>query len=391
MRDKGIHSDGTRKLEKHNLDRMTFDQLDMHQEIQWALKEGLSNGRVPHAQYFMGVDGGGHLPMAVAYAQALLNDNPSDLYGQGDTRAARLEHPDLHIVFPVVQSASQKTCERSINEFREAYQANPYMSYKQWQESRGEEQKKAIISKSEAEAIAKRLSLKSYEGGRKVLLLWMPELMNDTCANKLLKLIEEPPDDTVILLVGTDKDALLPTIQSRIQEVPFRPLSSEEIFNVLSVYRAEEEAWLMEVAEQAEGSLAYAISLLTEGIEDQSPLIIEWMRLCYARRVPEIMAWCDDRVKEGREPTLRMLEGCLDIFRMALRRNFIQESLASDKEVDTFTQKFSPYIHVGNAEGLMEAVEKAHADISRFGNARIVLLDLSFQVIRLLRMPVTQN
>ena len=130
-----------------------------------------------------------------------------------------------------------------------------------------------------------------------MLLLWMPELMNDTCANKLLKLIEEPPDDTVILLVGTDKDALLPTIQSRIQEVPFRPLSSEEIFNVLSVYRAEEEAWLMEVAEQAEGSLAYAISLLTEGIEDQSPLIIEWMRLCYARKVSEIMAWCDDRVK----------------------------------------------------------------------------------------------
>jgi DNA polymerase-3 subunit delta' len=370
---------------------MTFENLNMHQDVQRALKEGLSSGRVPHAQFFLGIDGGGNLPMAVAYAHALLNDNPNDLFGEGDTRASRLEHPDLHIIFPVVQSASQKTCDRLLNDFREAYQANPFMSYRQWQESRGEEQKKAIISKSEADSIAQKLSLKSYEGGRKVLLLWMPELMNDTCANKLLKLIEEPPQDTVLILVGTEKDALLPTIQSRIQEVPFRPLKADEIFNVLSEYRAEDEAWLMEVSEQAEGSLAYAISLLTEGIEDQSPLIIEWMRLCYARRVPDIMGWCDSRVKEGREPTLRLLEGCLDIFRMAFRRNFIEESLASDEEVDTFTQKFSPYIHIGNAEGLMEAVEKAHADIARFGNARIVLLDLSFQVMRLLRISVTEN
>jgi DNA polymerase III subunit delta' len=370
---------------------MTFDQLTLHKNTAEKLLEGLANDRVAHAQYFQGADGGGNLPLVVAYAHALLSGGSSDMFGGMDTRAARLEHPDLHLSFPIVQSASAKISDPHVQDFREAYTSNPFMSYKQWQQSRGEAGKKAIISKSEAESIAKKFTLKSYEGGRKVLLMWMPEYMNETCSNKLLKLIEEPPADTVIILVGTDAEALLPTIRSRIQVTVLPPLSADEIMEILVKNRSEDEDYLMEVAEQAEGSISYALNLLTEGIIDLSPQIIEWTRSCYSRNINEVMTWCDTQAAEGREPTLRLLERCLDVYRMAFRKHFIKETLSSDEELETFTEKFSPFIHTGNAEGLMESVEKAHADISRNGNVRIVLLDLSFQVMKHLKNPVTQN
>jgi len=221
--------------------------------------------------------------------------------------------------------------------------------------------------------------------------MWMPELMNAECANKLLKLIEEPPADTVIIMVGTDADALLPTIRSRVQVSTLPPLSPDEVMDVLTQYRSEEEEYLMEVAEQSEGSIAYALSLLDEGIVDLSPQIIEWLRFCYKRSIAEVMSWCDTQAAEGREPTLRLMERCLDVFRMAFRKNFIKETLSNDEELESFTEKFSPFIHPGNSEGLMEAVEQAHADISRNGNVRIILLDLSYQVMVLLKNPVTQN
>lgn len=370
---------------------MTFDQLTIHSQTIKTLQSGIEADRVAHAQFFQGVDGGGNIAVAVAYAHALLNSGPADMFGGVDTRAARLEHPDLHLSFPIVQSVSSKISDPYIQDFREAYMSNPFMSYKQWQASRGEAGKKAIISKSEAESIAKKFSLRSFEGGRKVLLMWMPEYMNETCANKLLKLIEEPPADTVILMIGTDAEALLPTIRSRIQVNVLPPLSSEEILEVLQKHRSEDEDYLMEVAEQAEGSISYALNLLTEGIIDLSPQIIEWTRSCYSRNINEIMTWCDAQAAEGREPTLRLLERCLDVYRMAFRKHFIKETLSSDEELETFTEKFSPFIHTGNAEGLMESVESAHADISRNGNVRIVLLDLSFQVMKHLKNPVTQN
>jgi len=362
-----------------------FETLPNHKAIQQVLSRGIDTGRVAHAQYFQGVDGGGALPLAVAYSQALLAGEV-DMFGGVDTRAARLEHPDLHIVFPMVQSVD-KTCDALVQEFREAYRNEPYLSYERWKRLRDEKSKKAIISKHEAESVAKKLSLRSFEGGRKILLIWMPELMNQDCANKMLKLIEEPPQGSVILMVGTDASVLLPTIRSRVQLVPLAPLTSVEVQAILSPRGLAAADKLGRACDIAGGSVGAAIDALQEEPDLDGGHLMAWMRLCYQRKVPEVMAWSDARSAEGREEVLRLLKGSLDIFRMAFRKNFIEEQQAPSEELETFTSRFSPYVHMRNAPGILQVTSDAIQDIERNGNARIILLDMSFKMIKLIRMP----
>jgi len=363
---------------------MTFEELSIHQNIQSVLIQSAETGRIAHGQYFESVDGGGALPMAVAYAQAILGGEP-DMFGGVDDRAARLEHPDLHIIFPMVQSVD-KTCDSVVDEFRQEYKANPYLSYKQWLIARGEKAKKAIISKHEAENMAKKLSLRSFEGGYKILLIWMAELMNSDAANKLLKLIEEPPERTLILMVGTDSLRLLPTIRSRVQVLSFPPLTALEIEGVISKRSEEDESTQRYAALHAEGSIAKALDDL--GIKDdlQVEAIMHWLRLSYQRKVIDVMTWCDSQVTEGREEVVRLLGTAQEVFRAAFRKNYLADTSERQDALAIFTQRFAPFIHAHNALTLMECTDKAIADLERNGNARIVLLDYSFQVIKLLRV-----
>ncbi|NND94816.1 MAG: hypothetical protein HKN45_08105 [Flavobacteriales bacterium] len=348
----------------------------------------MAKGRIPHAQYIQTIDGGGGLSIAIAYAQEILGGE-ADMFGGLDLRASRLEHPDLHMVIPMVQTVD-KTCDSSINSFREYYLANPFTSYKQWLQYKGERNKKAIISKHEAQAVTKKLSLRSFEGGYKVLVMWMAELMNLDCANKLLKLVEEPPDRTVIIMVGNDSQKLLPTIRSRTQVLKLRPLNQQEIKATLKETLRVEEGDLTRAVIDSEGSISQALDLLKEDENQDDEHVKQWMRLCYQRKVVETMAWCDNIASLGRESTISVLQSTLEIFRLAFRMNYVlgSQTVASDKE--EFTKKFSPFIHASNAPALMEETEKAITDIQRNGNARIVLLDLSFKVMREIRKPKEQ-
>ncbi len=363
---------------------MTFEQLHIHDRIKEILQRSVDTGRIAHGQYFEAVDGGGALPMAVAYAQAILGGEP-DMFGGVDDRAARLEHPDLHLIFPMVQSVD-KTCDSAVDEFRQAYKRNPYMSYEQWLRARDEKSKKAIISKHEAENMSKKLSLRSFEGGHKVLLIWMAELMNSDAANKLLKLIEEPPDRTVILMVGTDAQRLLPTIRSRVQVLAFPPLTSLEIEGAMAQYTEADQEAKRYAALHAEGSIAKALDEL--GMKDDRHIeaIMDWLRLGYQRKVIEIMAWTDSQVAEGREEIIRLLVSAQEVFRSAFRKNYISDPSEKQDPLAVFTTRFAPFIHAHNALQLMECTDKTIADLERNGNPRIVLLDYSFQVIKLLRI-----
>jgi DNA polymerase-3 subunit delta' len=363
---------------------MTFEELSIHQDIKSVLTQSAKTGRIAHGQYFESVDGGGALPMAVAYAQAILGGAP-DMFGGVDDRAARLEHPDLHIIFPMVQSVD-KTCDSRVDEFRQAYRANPYLSYTQWLLTRDEKSKKAIISKHEAENMAKKLSLRSFEGGYKILLIWMAELMNSEAANKLLKLIEEPPERTLILMVGTDSLRLLPTIRSRVQVLSFPPLSAQEIEGVISKRSEEDESAQRYAALHAEGSIAKAMDDL--GLKDDRHVeaIMDWLRLGYQRKVVDVMGWCDSQVIEGREEIIRLLIAAQEVFRASFRKNYVSDPREREDALAIFTKRFAPFIHARNAMSLMEHTDKAIADIERNGNARIVLLDYSFHVIKLLRI-----
>ncbi len=369
---------------------MTFEQLKTHIKTKEILIRSIRDGRVPHAQYFQGIDGGGNLAMAIGYAQELLAGE-ADMFGGVDLRASRLEHPDLHIVFPMVQSVD-KTCDSLVSEFREAYVKDPYLSYAQWVNQRDEKSKRAIISKHEAESITKKLTLRSFEGGFKVLLIWMPELMNLDCANKLLKLIEEPPSESAIIMVGNDIEGLLPTIRSRTQLVPLPPLSSDEVYAHLKESRtAEPEGILQNAAICAEGSIAKAIDSLQESGESYDAQIISWARLCYQRKVPEVMQWTDSMAGEGREGVVLMLKSTLDIFRMAFRKNHVDQSFGSSPATETFTSKFAPFVHDKNVGELMNLIDTCITDISRNGNSRIILLDASFAMMKLLRAPKAEQ
>lgn len=364
---------------------MTFEQLLFHRDTVQRLEKSVSEGRIPHAQYIQTVDGGGGLSLAVAYAQCILSGE-ADMFGGQDSRASRLEHPDLHVVFPMVQS-EDKTCDSLLGTFREYYSENPFTSYDQWLRFRGEKNKKAIISKHEAESVTKKLSLRSFEAGYKVLLIWMAELMNADCANKLLKLIEEPPDGSVIVMVGNDADKLLPTIKSRTQLLNLRPLEQLEILNTLRSQVQASDEILTEAALNCEGSIAHAMELLDDDENPFTGLSMAWLRLCYQRKVLDTMAWSDNLASQGREEAIKVLQETLSIFRDAFRKNYISSNGKGNYEAEEFTDKFSPFIHPDNAPALMEETSKAIADIERNGNTRIVLLDLSFKVMKLIRAP----
>ena len=373
---------------------MTLDDLNLLQPMVDKLRMGIAEGRVPHAQYIGGISGGGALPLAVAYASELLkNDSGGDMFGGEDSRAARLEHPDLHIVFPRVQGKSEgdKTSEPLMPEFRDAYRTNPFMTWEQWTDLQKASNKRPIISVHEASAINRRLALQSYEGGRTVFIIWRPELMNTECSNKMLKLIEEPNPGTVLLFVGEDFDALLPTIKSRLQHIELPKLDTEVLMDYLSKYRSEDEELLEMVVEQSEGSVGRALQLLGQEMEDTAPVIIDWLRLCYKRNVPAAMEWTTERAGEGRNECMRMLERCNELFRAAFRNHHLKPMGKPVDEVAEFALKFSPFVNPGNAEELMDAIDSAHHDIGRNGNIRIILLDLSFQIMRNLSQEITSN
>jgi len=255
--------------------------------------------------------------------------------------------------------------------------------------------KSSIISKHESEQIVKKLSLKAYEGGKKVMIIWMPEMMNITCANKLLKLIEEPPQDSVILLVGADYESMLPTIRSRVQLLKFKPLPDAEMHTLIQSRQPGLEAERMAlIIRRSEGNLSTAIQMLEGGESEEDGLqlsIQDWMRLCYKIQVIDFMQWVDVVAKKGRDTQKQLLQTAMEIFRMAFRKNFITIPDNNSDKLEVFTKRFAPFVNENNAPDLLEIFDQAYRDIDRNGNPRIIFTDLSFKVAKALRNPAAQN
>ena len=216
---------------------MLFNQIIGQEYLKKHLKISAENGRIPHAQLFVGKEGSGALPMAIAYAQFLLC-NFSDNVEICDLKCEKLQHPDLHFAFPVTSNEKVKKHPVSslfLEEWRSFVATQPYGNLFNWLQHIGVEKKQGIIGVDEAEEIVKKLTLKSYEGGFKVMIIWMAEKMNIAAANKLLKLIEEPPQKTVFILVTENEEQLINTIRSRCQALHFPALSDQDISNSLIV------------------------------------------------------------------------------------------------------------------------------------------------------------
>jgi DNA polymerase-3 subunit delta' len=373
---------------------MLFNQIIGQDHIKNHLQKSAENGRVPHAQLFVGKEGSGALPMAIAYAQFLLC-NFSDDTDACNIKCSKLQHPDLHFAFPVTTNDSVKKHPVSslfLEDWRDFIENQPYGSLFNWLQFIGVENKQGLIGVDEAEDVVKKLKLKSYEGGFKVMIIWMAEKMNIAAANKLLKLIEEPPEKTVFLLVTENEEQIINTIKSRCQALHFPALSEQDIANALVVNHQVDDKKAATIAHQAEGNFNKALHFLHN---DSSDLVFEewfvaWIRTAFKAKgnaavVQQLISWSDTIAKTGRETQKRFLEYCLQFFRQALLLNYKSDQLVFMETKTNFQlSKFAPFVHSGNILEIEKEISEAMYHIERNGNAKIILLDLSMKLTRFL-------
>lgn len=374
---------------------MSFDNIIGQEHIKNHLQTSAKNGRIPHAQLFVGKEGSGTLAMAVSYAQFLLTEfsnNPE----ASKLKAEKLQHPDLHFAFPVTTNDSVKKHPVSnlfLEEWRDFLTEQPYGSLFNWLQFIGVENKQGMIGVDEALDIVKKLQLKSYEGGFKVMIIWMAEKMNIAAANKLLKLIEEPPSKTIFLLVTENEDQIINTIKSRCQALHFPALSEQDIVSALVQRENISENEAAKIAHQAEGNYNKAVHILHQDSNDLQfeQWFITWIRSAFKAKgnaavIQDLVAWSDEIAKSGRETQKQFLSYCLQFFRQALLLNYQSPDLVFlETQTPKFElKKFAPFVHSGNIQDINKELNDALYHIERNGNAKIILLDLSMKLTRLL-------
>lgn len=373
---------------------MLFNEIIGQDHIKKHLRISAENGRIPHAQLFVGKEGSGTLPMAIAYAQFLLC-HFSENSEVCNLKCNKLQHPDLHFAFPVTSNESVKSHPVSdlfLDDWRQFIENQLYGSLFNWLQYIGIENKQGLISVDEAELIVKKLQLKSYEGGFKVMIIWMAEKMNTTAANKLLKLIEEPPQKTIFLLITENEEQLLSTIKSRCQALYFPGLSEQDIINSLMVNYQQTANEAKKIARQAEGNYNKALQLIQNDASDLvfEEWFVEWIRTAFRAKenvtvVQQLIKWSELISKTGRETQKRFLEYCLQFFRHALLLNYKSEQLVfMESKTDFKLSKFSSFVHSNNIFDIEKELNDAIYHIERNGNPKIIFLDLSIKLTRFL-------
>jgi DNA polymerase-3 subunit delta' len=373
---------------------MLFNQIIGQEHIKEHLKTSAENGRIPHAQLFIGKEGSGTLAMAIAYAQYLLC-HFSENAEACNLKCEKLQHPDLHFAFPVTTNDSVKrhpVSDLFLEDWRDFVSTQSYGGLFNWLRLIGVENKQGLIGVDEAEAIVKKLQLKSYEGGFKVMIIWMAEKMNIAAANKLLKLIEEPPEKTIFLLITEDEEQIINTITSRCQALHFPALSEQDIVSALVERENVSENEAAKIAHQAEGNYNKAVHLLHHDSKDLvfEEWFIAWIRTAFKAKgnaavVQQLIAWSDVIAKSGRETQKQFLQYCLQFFRQALLLNYKSPSLVFlETQAGFDISKFAPFVHADNILEIQKELNDAMYHIERNGNAKIIFLDLSMKLTRLL-------
>jgi DNA polymerase-3 subunit delta' len=341
-----------------------------------------------------GPQGVGKKALAVSFACYLLslNDSRNPNNQTESPMLAKLEHPDLHFTFPTIKLASMGSehmpiSDDFIGEWRSLLRNSPYFGMDQWMTAIGAENQQAIITAGESDELVRKLSLKSSQGGYKVSVIWLPERMNIACANKLLKLIEEPPLQTVFIMVCEEPDKLLETIRSRVQRIDVKKLDTDIITKTLVEKRAISEDAARRIGRLANGSWQKALEELQVGSENDQflDLFIMLMRLAYQRKVKELRRWSETLSAFGREKQKRFLEFFLRLVRENFMYNFHNEELCymSQKEED-FAKNFARFINEANVLGIYDLANRAIRDIGQNANAKIVFFDFALQLIVLI-------
>ena len=366
------------------------------------LRQAVLEGRIPHAQLFAGPAGVGKLALALAYAQYVScpNRDEHDSCGTCPTclQFNKLQHPDLHFVFPIIKGDDGDVCDAFADKWRGLLTEQRYFDIDDWYRVLGTETKQGMIYEKESGEIMRKLSLKSFSGGYKIMIIWQPEKMNVTCANKILKLLEEPPTKTLFLLVSEHPEQLLSTIISRVQEVRIPRLSESDIAAGLqTVYTWLSDHEAKTVAHMANGSYLAALRIMSESEESKGYFddFVALMRNAWLvgqkkdySALLKLRQWSYDMAdsKVGREKQKAFLQYA----QRQIRENYIYNFHCADMNYQTadesqFSSKFAPFIHDSNVERMMNELGKAEQQIAQNGNAKIIFFDLCLQMIVLVK------
>jgi len=379
---------------------MQFSEILGQEYIKNHLVKSAASGRIPHAQLFVGPEGSGTLAMAIAYAQYVLCNNPGDENTGGNEscnlKFEHLSHPDLHFIYPTVTTEEVKKNPKSldfITDWRHFLKENPYGSLFDWYGVLGVQNKQGEIRVEDAQEILKSLALKSYEGGYKIMIIWMADKMNTAASNKLLKLLEEPSEKTLFILISENEEDIIQTIRSRCQVLHFKGIAEKIIAAALVSRKNTDPRKASKLAHQAQGNFNKAMQLLEENGEDVvfEKWFVDWVRAAFrakgnAAAIQDLISWSEQIAALGRETQKKFLSYCIDMFRQALLLNYQTTNLVyMEPKIEKFKlENFAPFVNGNNINDIFRELSDAMYHIERNGNAKIILTDLSIKLTRLI-------
>lgn len=372
-----------------------FSEVIGQQDVIRRLVQTARENRVPQALLFCGAPGVGKLALAMGFAAYLLSEGTPSLPVTAPNARAMLrlwEHPDLHFTFPTIKKAGSSSDYKPVSDdyakpWHELIMRSPYFTIEQWLRQMGATTQQGIITAREGDELLRKLSLKSSLGGYKVSIIWLPERARAEFSNGILKLLEEPPQHTVFMLVSEEPNLLLDTIRSRTQRIDVKAIDEAELVQALRDRRGLDDETARQTAHVAQGSWLQAMQLLSPNNENTEffEMFQSLMRLCYMRRIGDLKAWSQKAAEMGREKEKRMLTYFIEQVRENFMYNFhIPELCYQSREEAAFSRNFARYINERNVIEISELFATAIRDIGQNANGKIVFFDMALKLIVLI-------
>lgn len=383
---------------------MLFRDIIGQDNVKLRLLQTVKDHRISHAQLFLGPEGSGKMALALAYAQFINCKDRPDL-NSTDLASAdscgtcpscvkfnNLSHPDLHFIFPVAttKEVPKKPMSRDfLVHFREAISSNEYMlTLNDWYDKIGTEKKQGIINAEDCSEILRTLSYKSYESEYKVMIIWMAERLYHSAAPKLLKILEEPPDKTLFILVSERQEQIINTILSRTQIVKIPPLAREDLKGALIERHGLDHLKGEQIASLANGNYLKARKLILNE-QDQKDLFesfVKWMRLSFSLKIYELNEFISKFAVSGREKHKNFLDYSARMIRSSLILNQeLEKTISITQEEKDFLEKFRKLINLRNVGEISSLLDKAQYHIERNANPQFTFMDLSMKIHKLLK------
>lgn len=379
---------------------MLFREILGLEKIKKELTSSYSQKRIAHAQLFNGPKGSGKLAIALAYAQLIncesFQNNNSCGKCSSCLKYLKITHPDLHIIYPVIKKSStdKPISDDFIGLWRQSIISNPYQSLDKWMESYKEsfiekvsnKKKEGVIYAHQIKELNRKLSLKIYEAKNRVVIIWRPEKMNIKAANKFLKILEEPPSRTILLLVSENKIALLPTVLSRLQIIEVPRYTVNE---TISFFGDNKTPSFLNYCKRSNGDLGNLYNY-NEDLENHDSFLENFsslMRVCFKNNIVEISSWVDQVSVKTRENQIKTLSYSISLIRECIIYNYSDKKINNlSQQEANFIKNFSTYIHEENSIQIISIFESVIKNIQRNANSKIILFDMSLRLVKLLKL-----